>query len=179
MTAALLPTATLDRPRHPGASRVGRSGLAVVLALLGVVAGVGWLYTLRHAGILAHGPKIDGALPLQQLAGSDSQPAGRVIVAWAPVALATGMALAWAARLARLARVSVAGLGAVVVLWLSGAEADAVAVNQAFSDHVSQQSHRTGLWVASAIMAAGALVVPSRFQPRRDGAADAGRAGVT
>jgi len=178
VTAALLPTATLGGSRPAAAVGVGRWGLALVLALLGVVAGVGWLYTLRHAGILGHGPKVNGALPLQQLAGSDTQPAGRMIVAWAPVALATGLALAWSARLPRLARTAVAGLGAVVLLWLAGAESDAIAINQSFSDHVSQQSHRTGLWVASAIMAAGALVVPSRLPGRWGGTADAGREDV-
>ena len=51
-----------------GASALGALGAMLVA----VAAGTGWLYLLRELHVLTLGPRLGGALPLQQLAGGDA-----------------------------------------------------------------------------------------------------------
>jgi hypothetical protein len=167
--------ATLD----PGVSRSdtalrrliggGRVLLGIVIALAGVIAGVGWLYILRQFDPLGHGPLVDGALPLQQLAGGDAQPLARLLVAWIPVGLGTGLALARATRLGRVARLVVVAIVALAALWLAGAAADAITVNQRFTAHFWEQQARTGIWLGTALLSLAAAL--PRTAGRRDSAA--------
>ena len=54
----------------------------LLLALLALAGGVGWLYALYRGGQLALGPRVPDALPLEALAGHAGQPLLRFAVAW-------------------------------------------------------------------------------------------------
>jgi hypothetical protein len=77
MGSAVMPVA--PRPEAAAVRRgdtraLTRAAIGVVIAAIAVIAGVGWLYLLRDAGLLGVGPRVRDALPLQQLAGDDGQP---------------------------------------------------------------------------------------------------------
>src|SRR5439155_15383489 len=78
--------------RDPGhrALRAAGGALGWFLAVLAIVGGVGWLYLIRDVHVLAHGPKVSGALPLEELASKGSQPLLRMAVAWLPAGFAGG-----------------------------------------------------------------------------------------
>lgn len=161
---------TTSRSRRTPVARAAngaRRVLAVLLALLGVVAGIGWLYLIRHSGPRGSGPYVDRALPLQQLAGNDAQPLVLVVLAWAPVGLATGFAIARLCRLARRSRAILVAIVSLVVLWLAGAASDAITVNQRFSSHVWEQATRPGTWIAVGLLTLTAAA-PSTRPRRRD-----------
>lgn len=146
-------------------------GLAAAVALIvAVVAGVGWLYLLRDTRWLDAGPALRDALPLQRLAGHGDQPLLRLVVAWLPTGVAAGVALAALTRLRWWARGAVAGVTAFVLLLLAGGVADAVTESDPLTSHLGVQPHRGALWLASALVLAGALIP----WPRR-----AGRRGAT
>ena len=111
-------------------AHAGRVVAGIALLLLAVCAGMGWLYLLREAGALDAGPRLSGALPLEQLARGDDQPLLRVAAAWVPAGLAAGLALAWATGWGRGRRALAVGLLGFVVLFATGAVSDAVAVNE-------------------------------------------------
>src|SRR5206468_5174006 len=48
------------------ALRAAGGALGWLLALLAVAGGVGWLYLIRDVHLLAHGPSVSGALPLEE-----------------------------------------------------------------------------------------------------------------
>jgi hypothetical protein len=142
--------------------------LAWALVVLAVVAGVGWLYILRDARALAVGPLLDGALPLQQLAGGSAQPLLRMAVAWLPGGLAAGLALrlTGARRVVRLVGLAVV---AAVVLIPTGAVSDAIAVNEPVASHVVPALTRSGTWAAVALFVIGALPFTWPAPPRARG----------
>jgi hypothetical protein len=135
----------------------------ILVALVATCAAVGWLYVIRNVAWLGIGPTLSGALPLQRLAGSDSQPLLRFAAAWVP----TGLAVGWALR--RLApassprlRAALAGVTALVVLVVAGAASDAVTANETVSMHASAQVGHAATWMAAIVVAACAHIVGSR-----------------
>lgn len=126
--------------------------------MLAVVAGVGWLYLLRGVGALGIGPKIAGALPLEQLAGGAAQSLLRLVVAWVPAGVAAGLALAIGTRLSPSRRAAALALLAWVLLVVTGAASDAAAISASVQSHLPAQLTRAGTWVAVALMTGGALL---------------------
>lgn len=131
------------------------------VALVGaVVVGTGWLYLLRDLHGLALGPTFSGALPLQQLAGGDAQPLGRMVVAWLPTGLALGVVLRAGTRMSLPVRGAIAAAGSAVLLICASAVSDAVAQNDAVRHHVSGSLSRGGIWLAVALIALGVVIAP-------------------
>jgi hypothetical protein len=146
------------------------------LVLLAVCAGMGWLYLLREAGALDAGPRLSGALPLEQLARGDDQPLLRVAVAWVPAGVAAGVALAWATGWGRLGRTITVGLLGFAVLFATGAVSDAVAVNETVASKLGGQFSHGGIWVEATCLVIGSLLIGRRSSAgSREPAAVAGR----
>ena len=74
-----------DRERTPPA--LARA-LGWVLAVVAIAAGIGWLYVLEKAHVLGLGPRMSGALPLEELASRGAQPLTRMAAAWIPAGIA-------------------------------------------------------------------------------------------
>lgn len=143
-----------------------RAGLAVARSLLTtlacvgpLVAGLGWLYTLRSLGWLSVGPGVPDSLPLLQLAGYDAQPLGRVLVAWL---VAGGLAGVLLIRLPRLPRLAIAGPLGIVLLLVASQASFALARNLRFSDVLWSRSPGAGPWVEGVVFAIGCMV-PGRL----------------
>lgn len=130
-----------------------------------VVAAVGWLYLLRPVGVLALGPGIPGALPLQQLAGQDDQPLLRLAVVWVPSGAVAALLLRRPGGIRPAVALAIIAAVAAVLLVASGAVSDAVAVNEGVGTHVTPQFTRAGTLLALVFMLAGALPVLRR-RPR-------------
>ena len=126
--------------------------------MLAPVAGVGLLYLLRNAGVVPLGPKAAGALPLQQLDGSDGQPLARMALAWLPVGIATGAVLVAFTRSSRVLALGVVALVAWVVLVLSAAGCDAIANNEPFRAHLTSPLGAAGTWVSLVLVVIGAAI---------------------
>lgn len=139
-----------------------------LISVAALFAGAGELYLIRHAA-MGIGPEVHGALPLEQLAGQDAQPLLHLAIAWVPAGFVAGLALASLTRLGTVARtVSLAALAAIVLL-LTGALSDAIAVNDPLSPHLTPQLSRAGTWVAVALFAAGSACVDLlQRRPRAD-----------
>jgi hypothetical protein len=137
---------------------VARGVAAGLIALAALIAGVGTVYLLRQAGPLAVGPNVPGALPLQQLAGGESQPFLRLAIAWVPAGLVAGLALVRLTSLNALARTLALAIPAAILLLLAGAAADAIAITDPLQPHLLPQLTRPGNWVAVALFALGSLL---------------------
>jgi hypothetical protein len=137
-----------------------RAALAVaaglLLALLALAGGVGWLYVLYRGGQLALGPRVPDALPLEALAGHAAQPLLRFAVAWLTVGAAVGLVLRGARMDARAALPAFA-VASALVLVAAGAVSDALTVNQRVVDHITPQLAATANLAAWAALVAGAL----------------------
>lgn len=131
---------------------------AAGVALGGTAAGIGWLYLLRHAGSLSEGPRIGEALPLQRLAGGDAQPLARLVVAWLPAGLISGVVLAAAGFRRRAGRATLMFATTLVLLLALGAAADAVTASESLQAHLTAQPQRVATWLAAALAALGAAV---------------------
>ena len=142
---------------HPRRRRV--AAWAIVIATVPVATG--WLYLLRNLGPLDVGPSVRGALPLQQLAGSDDQPLLRLLVVWLPAGALGASALAWSGR-RRPVRVAGPAVVALVVLLLVGAVSDAAAISDPVTSHLGAQVTRSGTLVATALVALGAAGTVAR-----------------
>lgn len=112
--------------------------------------------------VLGFGPRVRGALPLQQLAGTDAQPLARLLVAWLPAGALSAAILSRARPLSRAARAAAVALMAFAVLVPAGAVSDAVAISDPIATHLDAQLSRAGTLVAVALMGAGALLSPWR-----------------
>ena len=123
------------------ARHLGRRGGAFLLAFAALFAGVGILYLIRHGG-LGFGAKIHNALPLEQLAGQDSQPLSHMAIAWVPAGFVAGLAFFSLTRFGVLARTAVLTALAAVSLLLAGAVSDSIAVNDPLSPHLAPQLTR-------------------------------------
>jgi len=132
--------------------------LAWIVAVVAICAGVGWLYLLRDASVLAAGPKLRGALPLEELAGRGAQPLARMALAWLPAGFAAGLALGLAVRRPHAGWIAVAcGVLAFVLLFAPTAASEAVSQNERFGPHLVPALHRPGLWAAVALTVIGSL----------------------
>jgi len=130
--------------------------LAVVVV---VVAATGWLYTIRNLGLLAAGPHVAGALPLQQLASTDDQPLLRLVVVWVPAGAVAAVLLSRWAQLSWPAVTAIIAAVAFALLVLAGAVSDAIAVSEPLRGHLGPQLTRAGTLVALGLMLAGAAPV--------------------
>ena len=124
------------------ALRIGGGAAAgLLIIVVGLLAGTGWLYMLRGLHWLDLGPRVGDALPLLQLASFDGQPLLRVLVAWLLAGTLTGAALSETAPHRRVTPV----LGvALVVLLLTAQASYALARNLSFSDQVFSHSPGVG-----------------------------------
>lgn len=140
----------------------------VLLPVLTLAAGIGSLYLLYRSGLLAMGPHVPRALALEQLAGHDGQPLGRVLAAWLSVGAASGLVLAalGARHPGRL--LAAFTVGSAIVILATGAFSDALANNQQLVDHLSPQlTSRANLleWDLSIIGAALTLWLSTTVRP--------------
>jgi hypothetical protein len=157
-TTAARWTAAIPSPVRGALATSMRAALAGLIALAALLAGVGALYLIRGATPLALGPGIPGALPLQQLAGGESQPLLLMAIAWVPAGLVAGLALASLTGLGPLVRtVSLAALAAFVLL-LAGAAADAIAITDPVRPHLLPQLTRAGTWTAVVLFGIGSVL---------------------
>lgn len=145
----------------PGRALVAalRALVAGLIALASLAAAIGVLYLLRRVDLLAIGPNIRGALPLQQLAGGEAQPLLRMAIAWLPAGFVAGLALASLTGLRRWARTASLAAVAALVLLLAGAAADAIAITDPLGPHLLPQLARVGTWTAVVLFALGSLLV--------------------
>ncbi len=165
VTFPAAPAAPAERPRRrPWVGTVGRV-LGAPLAVIGAMAaGIGWLYLLRHTGIVRMGPILHDALPLQRLAGDSGQPLLRVCAAWLPAGLLAGLALRAMGVRRPAVRAAVASISGLIVLLAAGAAADAVTASEPLRSHVLAQPGRAATWIAAGLMALGATL-PPRTRP--------------
>ena len=130
--------------------------LSVPLGLLAPVAGVGLLYLLRNGGVAHLGPNAAGALPLEQLDGTDGQPLARMALAWLPVGLASGALIGALVRSTWRVAFGVTAAVAWLVLVLSAAASDAIANNERVVDHLTTPLGAAGTWVSFLLLVIGA-----------------------
>ena len=138
---------------------MARGAAAAFGVVLVVAAATGWLYVARNVGLLAVGPRVAGALPLEQLARADDQPLLRLVVVWVPAGLVAAALLSRWARLPWPAVLVAIAAIAFVLLVAAGAVSDAVAISDAVGPHVSPQLTRPGTLVAVGLMLVGGLPV--------------------
>jgi hypothetical protein len=119
----------------------GGAAAGVVIMVVGLFAGTGWLYVLRAMHWLDVGPRVGDSLPLLQLATFDGQPLLRVLVAWVLAGALTGVALSETKPHRRAA--AALGVGLVVLL-LAAQESYALARNVSFSTTVFSHSPGVG-----------------------------------
>ena len=122
------------------------------------VAGVGLLYLLRNAGVAHAGPRPAGALPLEQLDGTDGQPLARMALAWLPAGVAAGAVLGAFTRGSRQLVLAALTVVAGGVLFLSAAASDAVANNEPFSQDLATPLSAAGVWVSLVLLVIGAAI---------------------
>jgi hypothetical protein len=127
------------------------AGMAVAL-LIGLLAGVGWLYVLRGLGWLDLGPRVNDALPLLQLPGFDAQPLARVAVAWISAGAVAAIPLV---RVSRPRRALIAWLTVTALLLLASQASFALARNLRLGDVVSSRSPGLGPWLEGLLFAVG------------------------
>lgn len=149
-------TAKDERLRR-GVSAIGGGAYALLVVVVGLLAGYGWLYALRGLGWFGAGPSVGDSLPLLQLAGFDGQPLGRVIAAWVLAGLIVGVALSAHGRWWRVAAV---GPLSLVALLLASQASYALARNLRFSDVVFSRRPGLGPIIEVLVMTAGCALVP-------------------
>jgi hypothetical protein len=137
-----------------------RAGAVVLVVLAAVAAGIGWLYALRHVGLLRIGPRLADALPLQRLAGGAAQPLGRMVAAWLPAGLVAGIGIGLVSRLRRPARGLAVFVLAFALVLAASAASDSLTHNEPLRHHLHEQPHRAAAWVAAGLMALGAVLAP-------------------
>ncbi|SRR5581483_545348 len=171
LTARRVGHRELSAPAVRAVSAVSRIAAAWLLAGAALLAGMGILYLIRGEALLRIGPELRGALPLEQLAGGDTQPLARLVVAWVPAGFAAGLVLATLTRLSAMTRVASLAAAAAVVLIATGALSDAIAVNDPVGPHVASQFSRPGTLAAVALFALGGacagLLRPKLARPSR------------
>jgi hypothetical protein len=133
---------------------------SLLVPLAAVAAGTGWVYLLRELHVLSLGPRLDGALPLQQLAGGDAQPLIRMLVAWLPAGVAAGVALEALTRFARPRRALLASLVSAALLLAASAVSDSVAQNDTVRSHISAAFSHGAVWLAVGLIALGVVIAP-------------------
>jgi hypothetical protein len=140
----------------------GGAAAGLLIMVVGLLAGFGWLYTLRGLQWLGIGPRVGDSLPLLALATFDGQPLLRVLVAWVLAGALTGVALSET----RPHRRSAAALGVgLVVLLLAAQESYALTRNVSFSSTVFSRSPGAGP-VLEAVAFAFGCWLPRRLDHR-------------
>ena len=140
--------------------RLARAGAVVAVVLAAVAGGIGWLYALRHVGLLKVGPRLADALPLQRLAGGAGQPLARVVVAWLPAGLVAGIGVGLVSRLRRPGRGLAVFVLALALVLVGAAASDSVTHSEPIRRHLDEQPHRMATWLAAGLMALGAALAP-------------------
>jgi hypothetical protein len=130
-------------------------GLA--LPLVAVACGIGWLYLLKSGHLLAIGPRVKGALALQQLALGDAQPLARTLAAWLAAGVAAGALLRALDRRAATRLLPAFAIGSAACLVAAGAASDALANNLPLSGQFASQLPSTQLAVALGALLAAAV----------------------
>jgi hypothetical protein len=143
--------------------------VSLFLALLALAAGVGWLYALYRGELLALGPRVTHALPLEALAGHAGQPLLRFAAAWLAAGAAIGLIMR-ATRMNPRVALPAFAVAAAIVLVAANAVSDALTQNQRVIDHVVPQLGATANLAAWAALVAGAVMTQRR--PSRPSAAD-------
>jgi len=123
-----------------------RGAIAALVALLAAPSGLGLLYLLRQERLLGYGQHLDGALPLQALAGGSAQPLLRVLVAFAAAGAGAGALLGVLTRLRRWLAVAAAAALAWILLLVGGAASYAVENSAPVASRLARQLHHRGLW---------------------------------
>jgi hypothetical protein len=143
----------------------GAGASFVVVVVLGLLAGDGWLYILRGVGWFAVGPAVGDSLPLLQLAGFDGQPLLRVALAWLLAGGVAGLALT---RVSPRWRAGLVGVLALVLLALASQASYALARNLRFTSVLLNRGPGLGPWLEALLFTAG-CVLPRRSvsRPRR------------
>jgi hypothetical protein len=145
------------RPLARRAGPAGAGAYVLLVVVVGLLLGYGWLFTLRGLGWLGAGPSVRDSLPLLQLAGLDGQPLLRTVVAWLVAGLIAGVALS---GMGRWQRAAVAGPLSLVVLLLASQASYALARNLRFSDAVFSRTPGLAPIVEALAFAAGCALVP-------------------
>jgi hypothetical protein len=153
-------TLSMPMPLRSITGHVLRAGGVLLVVLAAVAAGVGWLYALRHVGLLSVGPRLADALPLQRLAGGAAQPLGRMVAAWLPAGLVAGIGIGLVSRLRRPARGLAVFVLAFALVLAASAASDSLTHNEPLRHHLHEQPHRAAAWVAAGLMALGAVLTP-------------------
>jgi hypothetical protein len=135
----------------------------LLLVLVVVIIGFGWLYLLRQLRWFGVGPAVGDSLPLLQLAAADRQPLLRVILAWALTGLLLGAGLSRASRLLR----TLAGLAALLLLLVGSQAAFALTRNEPFGQVVFSRLPALGPWLEGALLTFALGVAPQRAGARR------------
>ena len=139
---------------------IARCGAVVIVVGAAVAGGIGWLYALRHVGVLKAGPRLPDALPLQRLAGGAAQPLARVIAAWLPAGLVAGLGVGLVTRLRRPGRGAAVFALALALVLAVAAASDSVTHSESIRHHLHEQPHRAATWLAAGLMALGAALAP-------------------
>jgi hypothetical protein len=145
-----------DRGRVTGFA--GQTLALVGVVIVGLLAGLGWLYALRGLNWFSAGPSIGDSLPLLQLAGFDGQPLLRVVVAWLLVGVLAGVALSWVPR---PRRTLFAGLFALALLLLASQASYALARNLRFTSILFARAPGAGPWLEALLFTVG-CALPGR-----------------
>jgi S-formylglutathione hydrolase FrmB len=164
MTRQLTLSASAPLSRHArAAAAVGLRWLAFgATVVVAVLAGIGWLYLLRDSGLLAGGPALAEALPLQRLAGDAAQPLSRIAVAWLPTGAVAGALLARAGFARRALRSALLFAGAAALLIVLSGVSDAITESDPLGSHLGAQPGRAAIWTAAALLALGAALPRGR-----------------
>jgi hypothetical protein len=151
--------------------RAAGGALGWCLAVFAIAGGVGWLYLIRDVHVLAHGPLVSGALPLEELAARGSQPLLRMAVAWLPAGFAAGLALALATRLRTVAIALSTGVLALLILGSTTAGSEAVSHNETFAEHIGPTLRLSGLWAAICFVVIGSILAVAALRAGQRGRA--------
>jgi hypothetical protein len=153
-------TLSMPVPFRSITGHVLRACALMLVVLAAVAAGIGWLYALRHVGLLRIGPRFADALPLQRLAGGAAQPLGRMVAAWLPAGLVAGIGVGLVSRLRRPARGLAVFVLAFALVLAATAASDSLTHNEPLRHHLHEQPHRAAAWLAAGLMALGAVLTP-------------------
>jgi hypothetical protein len=143
----------------------GRGAGTALVLVLGLAAGIGWLYALRGLGWLDTGPRVRDALPLLQLPGLDAQPLARVAVAWVAAGAVAAVPMI---RLGRARRALIAWAVATALLLLASQASFALARNLRFDQVVWNRGPGLGPWLEGVLFALG-CALPGSKAGRRGG----------